>query len=59
MALDIICQAKASYKKVSGTLTLTNTHMQWARDGEQSPILKVPHSQASCLFYLAELYYFC
>lgn len=40
--------AKASYKKLSGVVQLTDTHLQWTQDGKGAPSVRVPHSQAAC-----------
>ncbi|KAF9222739.1 hypothetical protein BS17DRAFT_783312 [Gyrodon lividus] len=42
--------AKASYKKLPGTLELTDTHLQWTQDGKKAPSVRVPHQDASSLF---------
>jgi len=49
MATDVICRAKASYKKIPGLLELTSTHLQWSQDGK-GVVLKVPNVQAASLF---------
>jgi transcription initiation factor TFIIH subunit 1 len=43
-----VCTAKASYKKVSGQLELTDTHLQWTQDGKKTPSVRVPHAEAAC-----------
>ncbi|KAH9839475.1 uncharacterized protein C8Q71DRAFT_703931 [Rhodofomes roseus] len=45
-----LCTAKASYKKLSGTLELTNTHLQWTQDGKKAPSVRVAHAEAASLF---------
>ncbi|KAF8588721.1 BSD-domain-containing protein [Ramaria rubella] len=50
MASDIICRAKASYKKIPGLLELSSTHLQWSQDGKKGVVLKVPYVQAASLF---------
>ncbi|KIJ49672.1 hypothetical protein M422DRAFT_777594 [Sphaerobolus stellatus SS14] len=49
MATEVICRAKASYKKLPGLLELTPTHLQWSQDGK-GVVLKVPNTQAASLF---------
>ncbi|KAG8213565.1 hypothetical protein J3R82DRAFT_10220 [Butyriboletus roseoflavus] len=46
----VVCTAKASYKKLSGTLELTDGHLQWTQDGKKAPSVRVPHQDASSLF---------
>ncbi|KAH7888489.1 hypothetical protein F5I97DRAFT_705024 [Phlebopus sp. FC_14] len=46
----IVCTAKASYKKLPGTLELTDTHLQWTQDGKKAPSVRVLHQDASSLF---------
>ena len=45
---SIVCTAKASYKKLPGTLELTDSHLQWTQDGKKAPSVRVPHQDASC-----------
>lgn len=45
---SVVCTAKASYKKLSGTLDLTDSHLQWTQDGKTAPSVRVPHQDASC-----------
>lgn len=40
--------AKASYKKLPGTLELTSSHLQWTQDGKKAPSIRVPHAEAAC-----------
>ncbi|KAN0090726.1 hypothetical protein V8E55_004292 [Tylopilus felleus] len=47
---SIVCTAKASYKKLPGTLELTDSHLQWSQDGKKAPSVRVPHQDASSLF---------
>ncbi|KIP08401.1 hypothetical protein PHLGIDRAFT_29570 [Phlebiopsis gigantea 11061_1 CR5-6] len=42
--------AKASYKKLPGTLELTSTHLQWTQDGKKAPSIRIPHVEAASLF---------
>lgn len=44
--------AKASYKKLSGLLELTPSHLQWTQDGKKAPAVKIPLSDAACMFAL-------
>ncbi|KAF8124951.1 hypothetical protein EV363DRAFT_1353200 [Boletus edulis] len=46
---SIVCTAKASYKKLPGTLELTDSHLQWTQDGRKNSV-RVPHQDASSLF---------
>ncbi|KAF8520410.1 hypothetical protein BU17DRAFT_65427 [Hysterangium stoloniferum] len=50
MTSDIVCRAKASYKKLPGLLELTTTHLQWSQDGKKGAALKIPYVQAASLF---------
>ena len=43
-----VCVAKASYKKASGSLELTDTHLQWTQDGKKAPSVRVAYSDAAC-----------
>ncbi|KAK0485803.1 hypothetical protein IW261DRAFT_1548835 [Armillaria novae-zelandiae] len=45
-----VCTAKASYKKLPGTLQLTDTHLQWTQDGKSAPSVRVPNAEAASLF---------
>ncbi|KZT72123.1 hypothetical protein DAEQUDRAFT_686417 [Daedalea quercina L-15889] len=45
-----LCTAKASYKKLSGLLELTDTHLQWTQDGKKAPSVRVAHAEAASLF---------
>ena len=45
---SIVCTAKASYKKLPGTLELTDSHLQWTQDGKKAPLVRVPYQDASC-----------
>ncbi|KAK0225922.1 hypothetical protein IW262DRAFT_1267984 [Armillaria fumosa] len=45
-----VCTAKASYKKLPGTLQLTDTHLQWTQDGKSAPSVRVPNTEAASLF---------
>ncbi|EIW82730.1 hypothetical protein CONPUDRAFT_163808 [Coniophora puteana RWD-64-598 SS2] len=44
------CSAKASYKKLPGTLELNGTHIQWTQDGKKAPAVRVPHASFFSLF---------
>ncbi|KAI9572264.1 hypothetical protein HD554DRAFT_2320529 [Boletus coccyginus] len=46
----IVCTAKASYKKLPGTLELTDGYLQWTQDDKKSPSVRVPHQDAPSLF---------
>ncbi|KAJ2917789.1 hypothetical protein MD484_g2640, partial [Candolleomyces efflorescens] len=46
----IVCTAKASCKKLPGTLELTDTHLQWTQDGKKAPSIRVAYAEASSLF---------
>lgn len=43
-----VCTAKASYKKLSGTLELTDSCLQWTQDGKKAPSVRVPYAEAAC-----------
>ncbi|KAG7446276.1 uncharacterized protein BT62DRAFT_986844 [Guyanagaster necrorhizus] len=45
-----VCTAKASYKKLPGTLQLTDTHLQWTQDGKSVPSVRVLNADAASLF---------
>lgn len=45
-----MCKAKASFKKLSGLLELTDTHLQWTQDGKKAPSVRVPYAEAYSLF---------
>ncbi|TFK25165.1 hypothetical protein FA15DRAFT_687097 [Coprinopsis marcescibilis] len=45
-----VCSAKASCKKVSGLLELTDSHLQWTQDGKKTPSIRVAHHEAASLF---------
>ncbi|KAF9051169.1 hypothetical protein BDZ89DRAFT_527109 [Hymenopellis radicata] len=45
-----VCTAKASWKKLSGTLTLTDTHLQWTQDAKPAPSVRVAYAEAASLF---------
>lgn len=47
-----VCTAKATYKKLSGTLELISSHLQWTQDGKPSPSLRVPNVDADCTLML-------
>ncbi|KAF8623105.1 hypothetical protein AX15_006516, partial [Amanita polypyramis BW_CC] len=46
----LLCTAKASYKKSSGVLELTDTHLQWSQDAKKVPSLRVPYNEFLSLF---------
>ncbi|TBU56387.1 hypothetical protein BD310DRAFT_882716 [Dichomitus squalens] len=46
---SIVCSAQASYKKLPGLLELTDTHLQWTKTGDQSPVVKFPYAEAAAL----------
>ncbi|KAF8635215.1 hypothetical protein AX17_003991 [Amanita inopinata Kibby_2008] len=50
MPATSVCTAKASYKKSSGFLELTDTHLQWTQDGKKLPSLRVPYLDFLSLF---------
>lgn len=43
-----VCTAKASCKKLSGLLELTDTHLQWTQDGKKAPSIRVAYAEAAC-----------
>ncbi|THH30841.1 hypothetical protein EUX98_g3340 [Antrodiella citrinella] len=43
------CSARASYKKLQGTLELTGQHLQWTQDGQKAPSVKVPKEGAAAV----------
>ncbi|KAL5507412.1 TFB1 [Sanghuangporus vaninii] len=45
-----LCRAKAAYKKSSGVLELTPTHLQWTAAGKQAPDLRISNAKAASLF---------
>ncbi|GLB37585.1 putative TFIIH p62 subunit, N-terminal domain [Lyophyllum shimeji] len=45
-----VCTARASYKKIAGSLELTDSHLQWTQDGKKAPSVRVPYSEAASLF---------
>ncbi|KAF5380343.1 hypothetical protein D9615_004564 [Tricholomella constricta] len=47
---NLVCTAKASYKKSAGSLLLTDTELLWTQDGKGSPSVRVPYSEAASLF---------
>ncbi|KAJ3550103.1 hypothetical protein NM688_g5109 [Phlebia brevispora] len=42
--------AKASYRKLAGTLELTTTRLQWVQDGNKANTINIPLAQAASLF---------
>ncbi|KAI0930476.1 hypothetical protein AcW1_009147 [Taiwanofungus camphoratus] len=50
MPSTTLCTAKASYKKLSGLLELTNANLQWTQDGKKAPSVRVPYAEAASLF---------
>ncbi|RXW25036.1 hypothetical protein EST38_g827 [Candolleomyces aberdarensis] len=46
----IVCTAKASCKKLPGTLELTDTHLQWTQEGKKAPSIRVAYAEANSLF---------
>ncbi|KAJ7268740.1 hypothetical protein B0H12DRAFT_1096404 [Mycena haematopus] len=44
-----VLTARASYKKIPGSLELNDTHLQWAQDGK-GPSVRVAHSEVAGLF---------
>ena len=48
-----VCAAKASYKKASGSLELTDTHLQWTQDGKKAPSVRVAYSEAACQLFMS------
>ena len=44
---SIVCSAQASYKKLSGLLELTDTHLQWTKTGDKAPAVKFPYAEAA------------
>lgn len=45
-----VCTAKTTYKKLPGTLELTDAYLQWTQDGKKTPAVRVPYAEASSLF---------
>jgi transcription initiation factor TFIIH subunit 1 len=50
-SMPTYCVAKASYKKASGSLELTDTHLQWTQDGKKAPSVRVAYSEATCQYF--------
>ncbi|KAH9953425.1 hypothetical protein BGW80DRAFT_1410997 [Lactifluus volemus] len=48
--MSTVCTARASYKKFSGLLELTSTHLRWTRDGEKTPSVRVGYPEVASLF---------
>ena len=44
---SILCSAQASYKKLSGLLELTDTHLQWTKNGDKIPAVRFPYADAA------------
>ncbi|KAJ7594301.1 hypothetical protein C8J56DRAFT_1044056 [Mycena floridula] len=42
--------ARTTYKKVAGSLELTDSHLQWTQDGSKVPSVKVPYADYNSLF---------
>lgn len=49
----LVCTARASYKKMPGSLELTESHLQWTQDGKKAPSVRVPYSEAACQYTIA------
>lgn len=51
MPSTVVCTGKVTFKKQSGTLQLTDSHITWTQDGKVSPFLTIPATDAACLFH--------
>ncbi|KDQ57793.1 hypothetical protein JAAARDRAFT_687589 [Jaapia argillacea MUCL 33604] len=48
--MPALCTAKATFKKLSGSLELTDTHLQWTQDSKKAPSVRVPYAEFASLF---------